>query len=143
MKGLLYLHDKNIVHRDLKPENVLLSGKKRIETAKIWDFGLAKILEPGIDGLISELCGTLLYKAPEQILGTLYSKVNFFFLISILGCRHLGLRFYNVWNAKSSKTHCGWAYDEIKKNISASLSTEKTKIFLPSQQNLRQRKIFS
>ena len=71
-----YLHDKNIVHRDLKPDNVLLSGAKEVKAAKICDFGLAKKLEPGIDGLTSELCGTLLYKAPEQILGTLYSKVK-------------------------------------------------------------------
>ena len=77
LNGLKYLHDKNIVHRDLKPENVLLFGRKSIETAKIWDFGLAKELEPGIEGLTSELCGTLLYKAPEQLLGTSYSKVSF------------------------------------------------------------------
>jgi mitogen-activated protein kinase kinase len=77
LNGLKYLHDKNIVHRDLKPANILLSGRKSIKTAKICDFGLAKRLEPGIEGLTSELCGTLMYKAPEQLLGTSYSKVKF------------------------------------------------------------------
>lgn len=55
LNGLDYLHDKNIVHRDLKPDNVLLSGNSNVKTAKICDFGLAKKLEPGIDGLTSEL----------------------------------------------------------------------------------------
>ncbi|CAI2373044.1 unnamed protein product [Moneuplotes crassus] len=74
LSGLEYLHERNIFHRDLKPDNVLLSGNNKSLVAKICDFGLAKKLDPGMDGLVSELCGTLLYKAPEQLLGKFYSK---------------------------------------------------------------------
>ncbi|CAI2380462.1 unnamed protein product [Moneuplotes crassus] len=74
LHGLEYLHERNTFHRDLKPDNVLLSGNAQSPIAKICDFGLAKKLDPGMDGLVSELCGTLLYKAPEQLLGKFYSK---------------------------------------------------------------------
>lgn len=43
------------MHRDVKPDNILLTGNKSIEGAKICDFGLAKQLEDGIEGLTSEL----------------------------------------------------------------------------------------
>ena len=37
-------HD--ILHRDLKPENIFIDGKGDNVSAKIGDFGLARLLKP-------------------------------------------------------------------------------------------------
>jgi tetratricopeptide (TPR) repeat protein len=64
--ALQYAHAQGILHRDVKPENVMLN---REDTAKLMDFGLAKILgQPGLtqEGII---VGTVAYVAPEIALG--------------------------------------------------------------------------
>ncbi len=64
--ALQYAHSQGILHRDVKPENVMLT---RNETAKLMDFGLAKMLgQPGLtqEGMI---VGTVAYTAPEIALG--------------------------------------------------------------------------
>ncbi len=76
--GLAAAHEKGIVHRDLKPENVLIT---KSGTAKIADFGLAKLTEVA-EGRQSELptsdghrtsagvvMGTVSYMSPEQARG--------------------------------------------------------------------------
>src|SRR5271155_4166502 len=73
--GLAKAHEIGLIHRDLKPENLMVS---RDGTAKVLDFGLAKLLKPdhapGSDATtsISEhgtIMGTVGYMSPEQAMG--------------------------------------------------------------------------
>jgi eukaryotic-like serine/threonine-protein kinase len=71
--GLAVAHAAGIVHRDLKPGNVIVSTSGQ---ARILDFGLAKLLDPGPRGLTDETLttmgagyGTMGYGSPEQATG--------------------------------------------------------------------------
>ena len=63
-----YAHARGIIHRDLKPSNILMETADG-PSAKIADFGLAKVLGPDASGLSSEIVGTPNYMAPEQTTG--------------------------------------------------------------------------
>jgi serine/threonine-protein kinase len=60
------VHAQKVVHRDLKPSNVLLANEGGVETAKVTDFGLVKLVELTM-GRTAALAGASLgYAPPEQ-----------------------------------------------------------------------------
>jgi len=66
LKALVYAHAQGMIHRDIKPENIMLTPGGVV---KVSDFGLA--LHGGEVRLTKEggMVGTLLYMAPELLLG--------------------------------------------------------------------------
>ena len=75
--GLAKAHEIGLIHRDLKPENLMVSHDG---TAKVLDFGLAKLRKPSRDAPSSEaitstitehgtVMGTVGYMSPEQATG--------------------------------------------------------------------------
>jgi serine/threonine protein kinase len=62
-KGVEFLHRNRIIYRDLKPKNI---GFDQDGRAQIFDFGLARIIPKGSDGLrLTGSTGTARYMAPE------------------------------------------------------------------------------
>lgn len=64
--ALYHAHQNGVIHRDIKPGNILVG---RDGVAKISDFGLARIGQPGTDvplTMASAGMGTPAYIAPEQ-----------------------------------------------------------------------------
>ena len=75
LQAILHIHSMDIIHRDLKPQNVLLRSFKELDHAvKIADLGLGKKLDFSSISE-SEVCGTIIYMAPEISQKQVYSKV--------------------------------------------------------------------
>ncbi|KAK8623093.1 hypothetical protein V6N13_117986 [Hibiscus sabdariffa] len=91
-KGLTYLHEEcstQIIHCDIKPQNILLDDNL---TAKISDFGLAKLLINSKTQTLTGVRGTKGYVAPEWFRSTPVSiKVDVYsfgvMLLEIICCR--------------------------------------------------------
>lgn len=66
-------HQAGIIHRDLKPDNIFVKQTTTGWILKIIDFGVAKLLEDGLDSANKTtdgmIMGTPLYMSPEQAAG--------------------------------------------------------------------------
>ncbi|KAL5718617.1 hypothetical protein ACHQM5_011501 [Ranunculus cassubicifolius] len=68
-RGIAYLHEECrdcIIHCDIKPENILLDEEL---TAKVSDFGMAKLIGRDFSRVLTTMRGTWGYVAPEWISG--------------------------------------------------------------------------
>jgi serine/threonine protein kinase len=80
--ALAAAHELGIIHRDKKPDNILLAGSGETETAKVLDFGIAKMKESalGDSGAVATrtgmVVGTPQYISPEQAMGRRGSELD-------------------------------------------------------------------
>ncbi|HLK63892.1 MAG TPA: protein kinase [Bryobacteraceae bacterium] len=65
--ALDYTHARGIIHRDIKPANVMLDSSSG--SAKIMDFGIARITDTRTMTPAGMVMGTLEYMSPEQMKG--------------------------------------------------------------------------
>src|SRR4030095_16780604 len=72
--GVGVAHRNGLLHRDLKPDNIIVASAHvgERETAKVVDFGLAKVRDAASVSVLTQtgaVLGTLYYMSPEQCRG--------------------------------------------------------------------------
>ena len=69
--ALAHAHKRGVIHRDVKPSNVICpcSDDGVLGTAKLTDFGIARMADHDVLTRTGDIIGTLAYMAPEQARG--------------------------------------------------------------------------
>lgn len=82
LAGLAHAHQRGIVHCDIKPENILLNVTADGWTARISDFGIARLSQEMASDNFSNT-GSPAYMAPERFYGQ-YSPASDLYAVGIL-----------------------------------------------------------
>ncbi|XP_017974646.1 PREDICTED: G-type lectin S-receptor-like serine/threonine-protein kinase LECRK2 [Theobroma cacao] len=128
-RGLLYLHEEcetQIIHCDIKPQNVLLDDSF---TAKIADFGLAKLMMKDQTKTSTNVRGTMGYVAPEWLKNApVTTKVDVYsfgvLLLEIVFCRkHIELHQVDGETTGDEMILIDWVLCSVRtKNLGAIVS---------------------
>jgi non-specific serine/threonine protein kinase/serine/threonine-protein kinase len=82
-----YAHQNLIIHRDIKPGNILVRPDG---TAKLLDFGIAKLMNPELGSVVAERTATSMrmmtpqYASPEQVKGDAVTTASDVYLLGIV-----------------------------------------------------------
>ncbi|MBW4473003.1 MAG: serine/threonine protein kinase [Stenomitos rutilans HA7619-LM2] len=82
LSGLDHAHSRGIVHCDIKPENILLTLQADGWTARVSDFGIARLHQESADGDGGNT-GSPAYMAPERFYGQ-YAATSDLYAVGIL-----------------------------------------------------------
>lgn len=86
-EAVRFAHSRLVVHRDLKPSNALVGTDGK---PKLLDFGIAKVLEDGAEGLTRPGAMTPRYASPEQLLGQPVAIASDIYQLGLLMSEVLG-----------------------------------------------------
>ncbi|HEV2058002.1 MAG TPA: serine/threonine-protein kinase, partial [Solirubrobacteraceae bacterium] len=68
--ALAHAHKRGVIHRDVKPSNVICpAADEGRGSAKLTDFGIARMADHDVLTRTGDIIGTLAYMAPEQARG--------------------------------------------------------------------------
>jgi len=115
MSGVQYLHTSGVAHRDLKLENILLSAE---DHCKICDFGLAYDATVDKRKILTEVCGSKSYVAPEVLNGCGYDG----FIADIWSCGICLFAMLAGFFPLDEASPSDWRFERVKLAVENDLS---------------------